>query len=166
MFFVTSACARRTGQPRAWSLGDVSAEHCLQCEAGELAGVTRARLAVTPASSHASPARARRLRLRLSFFCTLLLDAKLAFTDSMVYGDASSMHSCARLVVLTLYVLAGAVGWMHRGSGRQHAWRARALRCSAVAAPLSCAILASCELPYHHACGGRRAKVTNADRPG
>ncbi len=30
-------------QPRAWSEGDVSAEHCLQCEAGELAGVTRAR---------------------------------------------------------------------------------------------------------------------------
>ncbi len=29
-------------QPRAWSEGDVSAEHSLQCEAGELAGVTRA----------------------------------------------------------------------------------------------------------------------------
>ena len=33
--FVTSACA--------YSEGDVSAEHCLQCEAGKLAGVdTRA----------------------------------------------------------------------------------------------------------------------------
>ena len=36
---VTSACARRPGA------GDVSAEHCLQGEAGELARVTRARLA-------------------------------------------------------------------------------------------------------------------------
>ncbi len=39
MFFVTSACARRTG---AGDVADVSAEHCLQCEAGELAGVIRA----------------------------------------------------------------------------------------------------------------------------
>ncbi len=30
-------------QPREWSEGDVSAEHGLQCVAGELAGVTRAR---------------------------------------------------------------------------------------------------------------------------
>jgi hypothetical protein len=26
---------------RAWSEGDVSAEHCLQCEAGKLAGYAR-----------------------------------------------------------------------------------------------------------------------------
>ena len=32
-------------QPRAWSEGDVSVEYCLQREAGELAGVTRARQA-------------------------------------------------------------------------------------------------------------------------
>ena len=30
-------------QLRAWSEGNVSAEHCLHCEAGELAGVTCAR---------------------------------------------------------------------------------------------------------------------------
>ncbi len=29
---------------RAWSAGDVSAEYCLQCETGELAVVTCARL--------------------------------------------------------------------------------------------------------------------------
>ena len=33
-------------QPRAWSTGDVSTEHCLQCEAGKLAGVTRTRQAM------------------------------------------------------------------------------------------------------------------------
>ena len=44
MFSVTLACARRTGAAaRVESEGDVSAEHCLQCEAGEPAGVTRAR---------------------------------------------------------------------------------------------------------------------------
>ncbi len=42
MIFVTSACARWTGAAGRMSEGDVSAEHCLQCEAGELAGVTRA----------------------------------------------------------------------------------------------------------------------------
>ena len=44
MFFVTIACARRPGAAARvpWSEGDVNAEHCLQCEAGELAGVTHA----------------------------------------------------------------------------------------------------------------------------
>ncbi len=43
----TSACARRTGEAARvqWREGDVSAEHCLQCEARELAGVTRVRQA-------------------------------------------------------------------------------------------------------------------------
>ncbi len=40
VFFVTSACARRTGAA-AWSEGDVSAEHCLQYEAGKLARYAR-----------------------------------------------------------------------------------------------------------------------------
>ncbi len=35
----------QAAQPRAWSEGDVSAGHCLYCEAGELGGVTRARQA-------------------------------------------------------------------------------------------------------------------------
>ncbi len=41
----TTVCAQGLAQPRAWSAGDVCAEYCLQCEAGELAGVTRARQA-------------------------------------------------------------------------------------------------------------------------
>jgi hypothetical protein len=41
---VRCACAQRPGLPHAWSEGYMSAEHCLQCEAGELAGVTCARL--------------------------------------------------------------------------------------------------------------------------
>jgi hypothetical protein len=36
---------RENAQPRAWSEGDVSAEHCLQGEAGELAGLARVRQA-------------------------------------------------------------------------------------------------------------------------
>ncbi len=39
-------------QLRARSEGDVSAEHCLQCDAGELAGVTRARLRQACESMH------------------------------------------------------------------------------------------------------------------
>ena len=45
MIFATLLAREGLGQPRAWSEGDVSTEHCLQGEAGELAGVIRARQA-------------------------------------------------------------------------------------------------------------------------
>jgi hypothetical protein len=45
MLVVTSVCAKGLAQLRACSEGAVSAEHCLQREAGELDGVTRARQA-------------------------------------------------------------------------------------------------------------------------
>ncbi len=49
-------------QPRAWSEGDMSAEHCLQCEAGELAVATRTRQARRLSACTAQGAMGQKLR--------------------------------------------------------------------------------------------------------
>jgi hypothetical protein len=45
LFFCDLSVREKDWRSRAWSEGDVSAEHCLQCEVGELAGVKGARQA-------------------------------------------------------------------------------------------------------------------------
>ncbi len=43
LFLLPKHAREGLAQPQAWSKGDMSAEHSLQCEVGKLAGVTRLR---------------------------------------------------------------------------------------------------------------------------